>query len=72
MARGHPDPSTAAWSPDGSIVALGSAGLGVAVYRFPGWEPVDRFDDPGVISQLEFSLDGRLLASAGGECSSAT
>jgi WD40 repeat protein len=46
-------------------MALGSAGAGVTVYRFPEWAPIDHCDDPGVISRLEFSRDGRLLASAG-------
>ena len=59
-----PAPSIAAWSPDGAILALGSAEGGVAVYRFPDGPLIDRFDQPGAVRCLEFSLDGRLLAVA--------
>jgi WD40 repeat protein/tRNA A-37 threonylcarbamoyl transferase component Bud32 len=58
--------SAAAWSPDGRILAVGGSDGDVVVARFPGGEEATRIRFPGRIRLLNFSVDGRYLAIAGG------
>jgi tRNA A-37 threonylcarbamoyl transferase component Bud32 len=56
----------AAWSPDGSSLAIGFEDGDVLISRFPGGEETTRIRFPGRIRLLTFSADGRYLAIAGG------
>jgi eukaryotic-like serine/threonine-protein kinase len=55
----------AAWSPDGSTIAVGGSEGDVIVARFPNGEETTRIRFPGRIRELSYSADGRLLAIAG-------
>ena len=57
----------AAWSPDGSTLAVGSKDGEVVVARFPDGDDATRIPFPGRIRLLIFSADGRYLAIAGGK-----
>jgi len=56
----------AAWSPDGSALAVGGSEGDVMVAHFPGGEDATRIRFPGRIRLLTYSADGRYLAIAGG------
>jgi len=56
----------AAWSPDGSALAVGGSEGDVVVSQFPGGEEATRIRFPGRIRLLTYSADGRFLAIAGG------
>jgi len=57
----------AAWSADGSALAVGGPEGDVVVGRFPGGEEATRIRFPGRIRLLAYSADGRYLAIAGGD-----
>jgi serine/threonine protein kinase/WD40 repeat protein len=57
--------SSAAWSPDGKWLALGSSAGGVQLARFPGGDAGERIVFPEPVRRLVFSPNGRLLAIAG-------
>ena len=57
----------AAWSPDGSALAVGGPEGDVVVSQFPGVEGANRIRFPGRIRLLTYSADGRFLAIAGGK-----
>jgi WD40 repeat protein len=57
-----------AWSPDGSVLALGSLPSGIIWLYNPGdlnVEPRWLTGNPGGVTQLAFSADGKTLASVG-------
>ncbi len=57
---------SAAWSHDGSNLAVGLLAGDIVVARFPGGEEVTRIPFPGRIRLMIYSADGRYLAIAGG------
>src|SRR5262249_43327234 len=54
--------SAAAWSPDGSRLAVGTPNGKVTVFGFPGGEVVQRVPFTGRVRHLIFGPDGRYLA----------
>ncbi|MFI5456507.1 MAG: WD40 repeat domain-containing serine/threonine protein kinase [Isosphaerales bacterium] len=56
----------AAWSADGSALAVGGPEGDVVVARFPGGEEATRIRFPRRIRLLTYNADGRYLAIAGG------
>jgi eukaryotic-like serine/threonine-protein kinase len=56
----------AAWSPDGSALAVGLSVGDVIVARFPDGDAATRIKLPGPIRILTYSADGRFLAIASG------
>jgi WD40 repeat protein len=57
--------SSAAWSPDGRLLALGNLEGQVDVFRFPEGEREHRLVRRGAIRALTFSAEGHYLALAG-------
>jgi WD40 repeat protein len=57
---------SAAWSPDGRTLALGTPAEGVGVFDFPSRQPRHRLALPGKVADVTFSPDGKYLALAGG------
>jgi WD40 repeat protein len=55
----------AAWSPDGTRVAVGRDGA-IDLYDFPALAHAGRLEVPGVVGALQFSDDGARLAAAVG------
>ncbi|MBN2563455.1 MAG: protein kinase [Phycisphaerae bacterium] len=58
-------PTTADWSPDGSLLGLGTASGEVVLCSRPDFEIVHRISAAGCIEDVAFSADGKLLAYAG-------
>lgn len=56
----------AAWSADGSLLALGTEGSRVELFRLDDLGGLRRLDARGWVTALAFSVDGSLLAAAGG------
>lgn len=59
---------TLAYSPDGALLAAGTANGGIRLWQLPQGEPWAAIQDPaGTIYSIAFSPDGQSLASAGGD-----
>lgn len=57
-----------AYSPDGALLAAGTANGGIRLWQLPRGEPWLAIQDPaGTVYSVAFSPDGALLASAGGD-----
>jgi WD40 repeat protein/predicted Ser/Thr protein kinase len=62
---GEGEPLAAAWSPDGTVLAVGTAS-GVTLCRFPGLTESQRISIEATPTLLRFSRDGQRLAIAMG------
>lgn len=59
---------TLAYSPDGALLAAGTANGGIRLWQLPQGEPWAAIHDPaGTVYSIAFSPDSTLLASAGGD-----
>jgi serine/threonine protein kinase/WD40 repeat protein len=56
--------TAAAWSPDGTRLALGTAAGRCRLFRFPALKPLQRIDQQGSVTALAFGGDGHVLAIA--------
>ncbi|MGW5052971.1 caspase, EACC1-associated type [Actinokineospora sp. NPDC004072] len=62
------DERAVAFSPDGALLAVGSADGAIRVWEVPGWKPAGVLDGHvGAVSRVAFDLSGNLVSAADGD-----